>query len=402
MALLDTLDNSTVFCKLGLIDRIIFVNTRKRFIRGNFDNIKLVYLLKFCRFCRSSTRHTRKFIVKAEEVLEGNGSKRFGLMLYLNTLFGFNSLMQTLIIASAKHKTACKFINYDDLAVLNDIVNIALHDTVGADCLIYMMSDLYILGIVKIFDIKILFCFADSLGSKRCSARLFINNVIAVILCYIVARLIVHLFYLEHLKRCRKAVGTGIKLGGLIALTRDNKRSTGFVNKDRVNLVNNRKIMLALNSLLLINYHVITQVIKAKLVIGAIGYIRIIRRFFLVMIQAVDNETHRKTHKAVNLAHPLGVTLGKIIVDRNDMNALTRKRIKVCRKCCNESFTFTCFHFTYTSLMQNDTAQYLNGEMAHSEHSVTRLTASGKCLGKNIIKRLPFCQALFKFNCFSF
>ena len=39
--------------------------------------------------------------------------------------------MQALVIAAAVHQAAGEFVDNDDLAVLDDIVDIALHDAAG-------------------------------------------------------------------------------------------------------------------------------------------------------------------------------------------------------------------------------------------------------------------------------
>ena len=60
--------------------------------------------------------------------------------------------MQTLVVTSAVHKAAREFINDYNLAVLHNIVNIAFHNAVGAYCLIYMVGNGDIFGIVKVFN----------------------------------------------------------------------------------------------------------------------------------------------------------------------------------------------------------------------------------------------------------
>ena len=108
--------------------------------------------------------------------------------------------MQTLIVTSAVHKAAGKFINDYNLAVLHNIVNIAFHNAVGAYCLVYMVGNGYIFGIVKVFNAEILLGFFNARGSKGSGVRLFVHNVIAVIVGFFVARLIVHFLNFYHFK----------------------------------------------------------------------------------------------------------------------------------------------------------------------------------------------------------
>ena len=139
--------------------------------------------------------------------------------------------MQTLVVTPAVHKAAGEFINDYDLAVLHNVVNVAFHNAVGAYCLVYMVGYRYIFGIVKVFYAEILLGFFNARGCKGCGVRLFIHNVIAVVVGFFVARLIVHFLNLYHFKGQGKAVCLGIQVGGFIALTRYYKRSSRLVYK---------------------------------------------------------------------------------------------------------------------------------------------------------------------------
>ena len=65
------------FSLFGFIDHVVFIYTRNRLVCGYFNNVQLVYFLEFRLLCHGGTRHTRKLVVKAEEILEGNGCKGF-------------------------------------------------------------------------------------------------------------------------------------------------------------------------------------------------------------------------------------------------------------------------------------------------------------------------------------
>ena len=67
------------------------------------------------------------FVVQAEVVLEGDGRQRLALALDLDMLLGLDGLMQTLAVAAAEHQTARELVDDDDLTVLDDVVDVALH-----------------------------------------------------------------------------------------------------------------------------------------------------------------------------------------------------------------------------------------------------------------------------------
>ena len=101
----------------------------------------------------------------------------------------------------------------------------------------------------------------------------------------------------------------------------------------------------------------------------------------------------------MHLSHPLCITLCQIIVDSYDMNALSLKRIQICRKGRNQCLTFTSTHLRDTSLMQQDTTDQLHTIMLHMKNPVCCLPYHRKCFRKQIIKCLTFFKAFLKLRC---
>ena len=91
--------------------------------------------------------------------------------------------------------------------------------------------------------------------------------------------------------------------------------------------------MTALNHFLLVNNHIVAQVVKAKLIVCAVGDVSRISLASFRTVKIVYNKTDAHTEVAVNLTHPLTVSLCKVIVYGNDMYALACERVKICRKC---------------------------------------------------------------------
>ena len=158
--------------------------------------------------------------------------------------------------------------------------------------------------------------------------------------------------------------------------------------------------MASLNSLLFIDNHVVTEIVKAHFIVCTVSNIGVICLFLLVRHHIAYNKTHSKAQKVIKLTHPFAVTLCKVIVYSYNVNPFACKGIKVCRKCSNQSFTFTCFHFSNSSLMKNDTTDNLNIEMLHSKHTPGGLTADRKGFRENVVKSLPLCKSFLKFKGF--
>ena len=103
----------------------------------------------------------------------------------------------------------------------------------------------------------------------------------------------------------------------------------------------------------------------------------------------------------MDLSHPLRITLCQIIIDRNDMYALSFQRIQISRQCGNKCLTFTGTHFSDTSLVQDNTTNELYPVMLHIQNTFTCLTDCSKCLRQKIIKCLTFRKTLFILFCFA-
>ena len=112
--------------------------------------------------------------------------------------------------------------------------------------------------------------------------------------------------------------------------TRNNQWCTGIIDQYGVHLIHHGIMVFTLHHFLRGMYHVVTEVVKAEFVIGAIRDIREIRfsAFFTVGLVFV-NTIHRNTQPFEDCSVPFLVTTGQVIVHRYDMHPFTRKGIKV-------------------------------------------------------------------------
>ena len=155
--------------------------------------------------------------------------------------------------------------------------------------------------------------------------------------------------------------------------------------------------MTALYHVLLVQRHVITQVVKAELVVGAVCDIRIVRFAAFIGAEVVYNQADAQTEEAVDLSHPLRVTLGKIIIDRDDMHTVSGQRVQIGRQNGDKRFAFTGLHLGNASLMQDNAANELHAVRTHPEHTVCRFPADGKCLRKQVLQRFTSLIAGLEF-----
>ena len=107
-------------------------------MRWDDNNIKIISGLKFRRLGIRRTRHAGQLVIQTEIVLEGGGCHRLVFGLNLNTFFGFYRLVQTLAPATTRHGTTRVLIDNNDLAILDDVVNVLDKDVMRTDRRLYM------------------------------------------------------------------------------------------------------------------------------------------------------------------------------------------------------------------------------------------------------------------------
>ena len=98
----------------------------------------------------------------------------------------------------------------------------------------------------------------------------------------------------------------------------------------------------------------------------------------------------------MHLPHPLRIAAGKVVVDRDDMNALSRERFEIGGKRCDERLAFTRLHFGDASLEKTDAADDLHMEMAHSQNAPACLPERRKRIAEDIFERLALLKAILQ------
>ena len=132
--------------------------------------------------------------------------------------------------------------------------------------------------------------FLHALCGKHNLLVLLIYQIISVLL-KLVAHNGIHLGKLHGsgsaLHATGKIVAHLVKVCGLSALAGDNKRCTSLVDQYGVDLVDDGVIQISLHELLFVDDHVVTQVVKSKLVVGYIGDVACVSRTTLIVLIAV-------------------------------------------------------------------------------------------------------------------
>ena len=189
-------------------------------------------------------------------------------------------------------------------------------------------------------------------------------------------------------KRSDELIHALIQLARLLALARNDEGRTRFIDEDGVDLVDDGKVQLALNHELQVVFEVVAQVVKSELIVGAVGDIALICGTLLLVVHAGHDDADGQPHELVDLAHPLRVAAGEVVVDRDNMHALAGERLQIGGKGCDERLTFARLHLGNASLEETDAADDLHMEVAHAEHTAARLPESREGVAENIFQRL--------------
>ncbi len=114
----------------------------------------------------------------------------------------------------------------------------------------------------------------------------------------------------------------------------------------------------------------------------------------LIIIEVVNDGSDRQAEELVQTAHPLGVAAGKVVVDRDHVDAFAGQRIQVRGQRGDQRFTFTSLHFGDLAAMKSDATDQLDVVVPHPEDALTSFANNGESLGKNVIEGFAIGEAL--------
>ena len=125
----------------------------------------------------------------------------------------------------------------------------------------------------------------------------------------------------------------------------DNQWGTCIINQHRVHLIHDGIVMSALHQVHWACRHIITQVVKTKLVVSTKGNIACIRTATLIGVWFVlINTIYGQTMEHIQRTHPLGVTLSQIVVDSHHVYTLVCQSIQEYWQGSHQCLTFTRSH----------------------------------------------------------
>ena len=100
----------------------------------------------------------------------------------------------------------------------------------------------------------------------------------------------------------------------------------------------------------------------------------------------MDDDADGEAEELVDLAHPLGVALGEVVVDGDDVDAVAGERVEIAGEGGDEGLAFAGLHFGDLALVQDHAADQLHVEVAHLDGAPAGFADDGEGLGQNLVE----------------
>ena len=288
-------------------------------MRRDGHHADLVDLVELARLGLGGTGHAGELLVEAEVVLQGDRGEGLVLLLDLHALLGLDRLVHALVVATAVQDAAGELVDDQDLAVVDDVVLVALVELLGLDGVVQVADQRGVHRLVEVVDAEPVLDLGDAALGDRDGALGVVDLVVA-------------LAVLAGLQPGDHAGELAVPAGRVLGRAGDDQRGTGLVDQDRVDLVDDGEVVAALDQLVLRPGHVVAQVVEAELVVGAVGDVALVRRAVLDGGPVGQDHADGQAEELVHPAHPGGVALGQVVVDRDHVHALAGERVEVGRQ----------------------------------------------------------------------
>ena len=401
----DVGDGGGVFLGRGLVDAVELVVALAGPVGRDHHGLQAVDFLELVGLGVGRAGHARQLAVEAKVVLEGDRGQSLVLGLDGHALLGLHRLVQAVAPAPPAHQAAGELVDDDDLgallAGLHHVVLVAVKQVMRAQGRIQVVHQRDVGRVVQAgaggdqapLDQHALGGFVALLGQVDL-VRFFIDREVAR-LGHALAGARVGLALLAHQQR-RDLVHGLVHGGVVLGLAADDQRRARLVDQDRVHLVDDGVVQLALHAIGHLVDHVVTQVVEAILVVGAVGDVGVVGGLLLLARHLRQVHAHRQAQEVVQPPHPLRVAIGQVVVDGDHVHALALKCVQVHRQRGRERLALAGAHLGDLALVQRHAAHQLHVEVAHLHDALGGFAHHGKRLGQQLVQRLAGSQAVTK------
>ena len=187
-------------------------------------------------------------------------------------------------------------------------------------------------------------------------------------------------------ERGDQLVDRDIEIGAIFNGPRDDERRAGLVDQDRVDLVDDREDVIALDHLRPAHLHVVAKIVETEFVVGAVRDIAGVGGAALVVVHVVEDDADGQAQESVDLSHPVRVAAGEIVVDGDDMHALAVQGVEINGERRHESLALAGFHLGDLALVQRHAADKLHIEVSLAKRTLGSLTHGCECRHQQLVE----------------
>ncbi len=113
----------------------------------------------------------------------------------------------------------------------------------------------------------------------------------------------------------------------------------------------------------------------------------------------MQDDADAEAEKAVDLAHPLGVAPGQVVVHRDHVHAASGEGVEIDGQGGDQGFAFAGLHFGDAAVMQHHAAHELNIEMALAEGALGSFAHGGEGGDQQAVQIGAIGELAAEFHC---
>ena len=142
--------------------------------------------------------------------------------------------------------------------------------------------------------------------------------------------------------------------------------------------------------------HVVAQIVEAEFVVGPVGHVAGVGRLALLVGETVHDAADGEAQEAIDLAHPIRVAAGEIVVHGDDVDAETGQRVQIDGQGGDERLAFARPHLRDVAAVEHHAAHELDVEMALAERALGRLADGCESFRQDVVQIFAAGQTCFK------
>jgi len=379
----DVLDDPVPLLLLGAEHGVLLVLADHVAVRRNDHDLEVVDLVELDGLRVRGARHPGELPVHPEVVLEGDRRERLVLPLDLDAFLRLDRLVEAVAPAPSRHQAPRELVDDDDLAVLDHVVDVALEEHVRLERLVDVVKRLHVGRVVEVVDPEQVLGVLDPAVGQRDRARLLVDDVVPFRVVLVVLPALDH----RPLDELRDdLVDAEVEVGRLVRRAGDDQRGPRLVDEDRVDLVDDREVVPALDHRVERELHVVAEEVEAELVVRPVGDVGAVSRLPLRVRKVVLDAADRHAQEAVDAAHPFRVAPRQVVVDGDDVDPLAGEGVQIRRQGRHERLALPRPHLGDLAGVEDEPADQLDVEVPHPEHPASGLPDDRERLREEIVE----------------